>query len=446
MHKINGKDIIAVITKGRLAKFQKKTVTPTASVQTVKPDTGYDGLSEVEIGKYAAKYQKKTVTPKATIQTIKPDSNYDGLSEVIVNPGYENSISAYLDKSLTKVTASDLATVTSIGEIGLDWNKKGTFQGFEQLESVVIPENVTLIGDSVFSQCKELVTVTLPDSLTEIGASAFYMCHKLKNINAPASLKKIGAAALESSQWYDDQWMLHCYDKKEDIYFGKHLYKAHPYKETITIKNDTVGIAGKAFANAEIKSVTIPNKVTYIGDYAFSGSNLTTIVFGDNSSLKEIGQGAFESVYNIKNITIPETVTEIGRTAFRGSGLVNVSFLGNSIESLAGTFEWCTDLETVLLPSGLKRLENGVFDQCTALTSITIPESVVYMNPSTFLDCSNLASVIMLPTTPPTVEWEGLFDSCSADLQITVPAGCGDIYKAATGWSNYADKIVEATE
>ena len=44
MPKINGKDIIAVITKGRLAKFQKKTVTPTTVGQTIKPDDGYDGF------------------------------------------------------------------------------------------------------------------------------------------------------------------------------------------------------------------------------------------------------------------------------------------------------------------------------------------------------------------------------------------------------------------
>ena len=403
MAKLNGKDIIGIITKGRLVKSQKKTV-----------------------------------TPKATVQIITPDAGYDSLSEVIVEAGYTNSIASYLDKSMTNITADDLSTIESIGEIGLAQNKKGTFEGFDKLESAVIPENIILIGDRAFSGCKELVNITLPDSLTEIGASAFYNCSKLKNINVPASLKKMGIHSLYGTKWYDEQWMLHCYDKDEDIYFGKHLYKVHPYKETRSIKADTIEIAGGAAGGARIESVVIPNKVVYIGDEAFNGSGLTSVTFDDNSSLKEIGEGAFEST-NIENITIPDSVTRIGYEAFAYTNiksiiipanvtyvggrafancyeLVSASFIGDKIEILGGSlFDEDSKLETVSLPSGLKQL-NGTFYGCSALKTITIPEGVTEIGWNTFDGCTSLTA-ITIPSS--VIKLYDLFSSNGSSALIT---------------------------
>ena len=61
---------------------QAKTATPSTSQQVIKPDTGYDGLSQVTIG--AIKNQVKSVTPTNSQQTITPDTEYNGLSQVVV--------------------------------------------------------------------------------------------------------------------------------------------------------------------------------------------------------------------------------------------------------------------------------------------------------------------------------------------------------------------------
>ena len=58
--------------------------------------------------------------------------------------------------------------------------------------SIVIPENVRVIGDGVFKGMAWITDVTLPEGLTEIGSNAFKGCRQLAAINFPAGLKRIG--------------------------------------------------------------------------------------------------------------------------------------------------------------------------------------------------------------------------------------------------------------
>ena len=66
------------------------------------------------------------------------------------------------------------------------------------ITSVVIPNTVTMIGESAFRNQSNLTSVTLPTSLVEIGGNAFSGCTALTSISLPASIRTIGTYAFRN--------------------------------------------------------------------------------------------------------------------------------------------------------------------------------------------------------------------------------------------------------
>ena len=167
---------------------------------------------------------------------------------------------------------------------------------------------------------------------------------------------------------------------------------------------------------SNIRSVTIPQKVTSIGKRAFYDcKNLTTLVLGED--IKTIGNYAFECCTSLTGVTIPQSVTSIGYSAFEGCTALNPliingptligkhAFTGcTSLTSLTlcpdiqtiGDYAFdVTSLKTVTLPKNLTSIGEYAFACCSELESITIPEKVKTINPKTFADCSKLEYIIL---------------------------------------------------
>ena len=158
-----------------------------------------------------------------------------------------------------------------------------------------------------------------------------------------------------------------------------------------------------AFGEANITSITIPNNVTSIGQYAFYGCT------------------------NLTSVTIPESVTEIGRFTFYG----------------------CTSLTSITPPESVESIGENAFSGCTNLTSITIPSTVTKVGENAFSGCTKLTKVTCLSTTPPEV-YSNSFENYNGYLYV--PCESREAYDLDANWGNFkhveciASETVELTK
>lgn len=89
---------------------------------------------------------------------------------------------------------------------------------------------------------------------------------------------------------------------------------------------------------------------------------------------------------------------------------------------------------------GVTTIRNYAFYYLANLTSIEIPNTVTSIGNTAFAFCSNLTSITVESETPPALNGN-IFFGTSDSLVIYVPAASVDTYKAASGWSTYADRI-----
>lgn len=137
-----------------------------------------------------------TVRIHEGVETIGDYAFYKGALSAVVLPDSLTRIehSAFAESDLTQITFGK--GMTSIGD---DNSTERAFANCECLASVVIPDNITVLGNYSFSGCSNLTKAVLPATMTKIGSGVFSGCI-LENTIIPKSVKTVGDRAFAGAR------------------------------------------------------------------------------------------------------------------------------------------------------------------------------------------------------------------------------------------------------
>lgn len=190
-------------------------------------------------------------------------------------------------------------------------------------------KNVTILGGTIatyaFLKCDRVETITFGKDVSQIAPEAFWLSGDINDSKYDIigvywdryeQVLQSFSVSADSTYFKSVEGVLYSKDGKQLI-----AYPSGNSAETFSVPNDVEEIAAYAFyAQKCLKTINIGDGVQKFGFKAFAGCGaMSTFNFGTKGALKEIGQSAFGKCYSLSGeIVIPEGVTTVGRYAFSG--------------------------------------------------------------------------------------------------------------------------------
>ena len=373
----------------------------------------------------------------------------------------------------------EAAAVTSIGEVfsgnlsiqtfnelwyftGLTEISDNAFMGCAWLSSIEMPPTIAHIGSLAFYNT-QLNNMYIPYATQTIGWLAFGSCNSLTSFSIPPSVTYIEGNPFSNCPALNYIWV----ESGNPVYDARNNCKAIIETATNTL------VTG-------CKNTVIPDDVTALGSYAFSGQTALTIITLP-ASITSLGNGVFENCTGLTEVNVQaETPPTMGYNVFDGvsddlvinipcgtkaayseswvpyaanlyDGCAYIEFADANVEAICAS-NWGSDghityaqaaavttlntsgesnssvfkgnqaitsFDELQYFTGLTSIEAYAFSGCRALTSITLPPAITSIGNYAFANCRVLTP-FALPSTLTSIG-SAAFGNCYALTAIDLP-------------------------
>lgn len=284
-----------------------------------------------------------------------------------------DTITGFSPAGLAKVNAVTV-TGTSIkfpaGLTATKIGKEAFAKKFNKKVKIELPDNIVEIGEAAFASNSVITAVTFGanpanSKLKTIGTKAFYEAGLVENPQFPNGLEELCEASyaknkLTSIKLPDDIKRIHghvfAYNEITEFDFGayKNAKGRRWFRSTELVEGIPAGIlrnnklqkvnlptaagiwsiGAYAFANNDIRQLTLPSNFTVMYQNAFfNNPKLTKLVFetkddgkGNKIGIGQIDRSSFQGCSIEGHLEFPDKFNEMGVDSFAGNKITSVSF------------------------------------------------------------------------------------------------------------------------
>ena len=283
---------------------------------------------------------------------------------------------------------------------------ESAFSNFALMTECNIPDGVRVIGDAAFYGCSALKHMFLPNSVDTIGSVAFSGCKAMDSIHCGMGVKYIGKQAffscknLKYLRWSD------CLEYLGRLAFDGMNDNGGSYYLTF---NDTLFFPATLRSNEQLSWASMSQLKAIVWNVRKLDTQSTTgyghILYNTSTSYKEIIFGPdVEEIPDyfmvnqkaITRILLPEGTRKIGNSAFSGCAKIEEIVLPSTLETIDPlAFQGCLAIKRADIPSSISSLSSGIFNGCTALERVTLPEGMTAIGDNSFAGCAQLDSIVL---------------------------------------------------